>query len=356
MTTETPTQPDNALAQIIDEGGLSADATKAVIRQAFAPLVESLGNLTRTAPIPVSVKAPAPAVPKAPTAPAKPTRTIVQPGLYPGISFPEYQQIEGVNQSALKDARSPAHIFEALNGEPDDPTAAMVLGSALHARLLEMTTAATLIIDGPINEKTGKPYGVDTNAYRDFAALHPGRIILSGDGRAQLDGMAEAVMRHDLASRLINAAGDTEVSMVWDDPTTGVRCKGRIDKLVRGVLAVDLKTTANASPEAWSRAVEDYGYHIQAEFYRRGMEANDVGGTPFGFLCVENTPPYGVVIYDIEPESMAVAKHHVDRALAMVAACQKVGVWPGYPEEVQQIGIPLWALKRFEEEHQGAES
>lgn len=49
MTTETTAVPDNALAQIIDEGGLSADATKAVIRQAFAPLVESLGNLTRDA-------------------------------------------------------------------------------------------------------------------------------------------------------------------------------------------------------------------------------------------------------------------------------------------------------------------
>lgn len=316
--------------------------------------------MTRTAPIAVTVKAPEPVVPKAraaaPEKPAKPTRTIVQPGLYPGIPCDAYQRIDGVNQSALKDARTPAHIYESLNGEPDAPTAAMVLGSALHARLLEMTTAATLIIDGPINDKTGKPFGVDTNAYRDFAAQHPGKIILSGDGRAQLDGMAEAVMRHDLARRLIESAGETEVSMVWDDPATGVRCKGRLDKFVRGVLAVDVKTTANASPEAWSRAVHDYGYHIQSEFYGRGMDANEIGGTPFGFLCVENTPPYGVVIYDIEPESMAVAKHHVDRALAMVAACQKAGAWPGYPETVQQIGIPLWALKRFEEEHQGEQS
>lgn len=45
MTTETTTKPDNALAQIIDEGGLSADATKAVIRQAFAPLVQLAGEL-----------------------------------------------------------------------------------------------------------------------------------------------------------------------------------------------------------------------------------------------------------------------------------------------------------------------
>jgi hypothetical protein len=315
--------------------------------------------VTRTAPIPVSVKAPAPskvdmqAIARNALAPlAKPTRTIVSPGLYPDIPFDAYQRIEGVNQSALKDARTPAHIHEALTGEPDEPTAAMVLGSALHARLLEMTTAASLIIDGPINEKTGKPFGVDTNAYREFAAANPGKIILSGDGRERLNGMADAVMRHSLARVVIEAAGDTELAMVWDDPATGVRCKARMDKIVKGTLAIDVKTTANASPEAWSRAVDDYGYHIQREFYGRGMDALGIGGTPFVFLCVENVAPYGVVIYDIEPESLAVAKHHVDRALAMVKACQDAGEWPGYPETVVQIGLPLWALKRFEEEHQ----
>lgn len=296
-------------------------------------------------PIPASVTKPEPAKPKTP-----PRKHAVAPGLYPRVSFEDYQLIEGVNQSALKDARTAAHIHEALTGEPDKPTAAMVLGSALHARLLEMTTSASLIIDGPINEKTGRPYGVDTIAYESFAKSHPGKIILSGDGREQLDGMAEAVMRHSLASKLIEARGESELVMVWDDGK--VRCKGRLDKYVPGLLAFDLKTTADASPATWANAVNDYGYHVQAEFYRRGMEANKIGGTPFVFLVVENRPPYGVVLYEIEAESMAVAKHEVDRALAMVEACQRAGAWPGYAEEVQSIGLPLWALKRFEEEHQ----
>lgn len=299
---------------------------------------------TAAKPIPASVTKPEPTKPKTP-----PRKHKVSPGLYPRIDFDAYQRIEGVNQSALKDARTAAHIFEALTGEPDKPTAAMVLGSALHARLLEMTTSASIIIDGPINPKTGKPFGVDTNAYSDFAALHPGKIILSGDGREQLDGMAAAVMRHSLARKLIEARGESELVMVWDDGA--VRCKGRLDKHVPGLLAFDLKTTADASPAAWANAVNDYGYHIQAEFYRRGMEATGIGGTPFVFLVVENRPPYGVVLYEIEAESMAIARHEVDRALAMVGACQRAGAWPGYDEEVQQIGLPLWALKRFEEAH-----
>ena len=293
-------------------------------------------------PIPASVTKPA--APK----PARRKHT-VSPGLYPRVSFEDYQDIEGVNQSALKDARTAAHIHEALIGEPDKPTAAMVLGSALHARLLEMTTSASLIIDAPINPGTKKPYGTDTIAYETFAKANPGKIILSGDGREQLDGMAAAVMRHSRARKLIEARGESELVMVWDDGA--VRCKGRIDKHVPGLLAFDLKTTADASPAAWANAVNDYGYHIQAEFYRRGMEATGIGGTPFVFLVVENRPPYGVVLYEIEAESMVIARHEVDRALAMVGACQRAGAWPGYDEEVQQIGLPLWALKRFEEAH-----
>ncbi len=298
-----------------------------------------------TKPIPVGVTKPVP------PAAATPRRKVdVAPGLYPRVPFADYQDIRGVNQSALKDAETAAHIYEALNGEPDEQTDAMVLGSALHARLLEMTTAQHLIIDGPINEKTGKPFGTDTNAYRDYAKLHPGKIILSGDGRARLDGMAESVMRHSLARKLVEAKGETELVMVWDD--CGVRCKGRLDKDVPQLLAFDVKSTVNASPSKWANAVHDYGYHVQAEFYRRGMDATGIGGKPFVFLVVEKRPPYGVVIYEIDPESMAVAKHQIDRALAMVAACQKAGAWPGYAEEVQTVGLPLWALKRFEEEHQ----
>jgi hypothetical protein len=40
---------DNELVTIIDGGGLSADATKKIIREAFAPLVQSAGDLVREA-------------------------------------------------------------------------------------------------------------------------------------------------------------------------------------------------------------------------------------------------------------------------------------------------------------------
>lgn len=284
-------------------------------------------------------------------------KTEMSPGMYPGIPFDAYQRIAAVNQSALKDARTAAHILEALEGEPDDQTAAMVLGKALHARLLELTTSIELIIDGPINEKTGKCYGVGTKAWDDFVAANPGKIVLGTDGREQLEGMAEAVMAHPLARKLVEAQGDSELVLVWDEVAnpeqagSPVRCKARLDKLVPGVLAWDLKTTANAAPDAWSRSLHDYGYHVQDEFYRRGMLAHGLGETPFGFVVVENVAPYGVIVYEIDDESRGVARHHVARALAMVAACQQAGEWPGYPEDVQRIGIPLWALKRFEEEH-----
>ncbi len=319
--------------------------------------------MTRTAPIAVTVKAPAPK----PT-PAErmattsrfvaATRTIVQPGLYPGIPFCAYQRIDGVNQSALKDARTPAHIKHELDGaDPRKETKAMILGRALHYRLLEMVTGEpSRLVGGPINPNTGKPYGPDSDAYKAFVKANPDKIVMGTDMPELLDGMAEAVMADEDARKLVEAKGDSEASMVWDEPvklpdgdTVLVRCKGRLDKVVPGVLSFDLKTIDDASDEAWSLAIFRYGYHFQEDFYRRGREACGIGGTPFGFLVVENNGYHGVRVLGIGDESRAIAKRNVDRALAMVAACQRAGAWPGYDRGVKYIEIPTWALIRAQE-------
>lgn len=296
-------------------------------------------------------------------------KKIMNPGVYPGISFPDYQAIDAVNQSALKDARSPAHIFEALYGEPKPPSAEMVLGQALHATILEKLTGVSHIIDGPINEKTGNGYGAGTKAYAEFCAAHPGKIVLARDDRTKLDMMSERVLGHSRARKLIESKGLTEITMVWEEPVTlpdgtetVVRMKGRMDRVIPGVCCFDLKTCSDASPESWAWAVRDWGYHIQDNVYERGRKALKIDGGPFGFLCVENKAPHCVEIYEIDsapawpdgPTTKDVAKWHVDRALAMVAACQKAKFWPGYAEtkEIRRVGLPYSELRRFEEARQ----
>lgn len=292
----------------------------------------------------------------------------MNPGVYPNTLFDDYVRIDAVNQSVLHDARSAAHIQAAMERE-SDVSDSMVLGQALHARILESTTADRLIIDGPINLKTGKPFGADTIAYADFCAANPGKIVLTKDARTKVDRMTRNIMAHERARSLVAADGMRELTLIWDEPVAvpggpemTIRMKARVDHYVPGVLAYDLKTSRSADPEAWSWALRDFGYHIQDNVYRRGLRACFGVDVPFGFLVVENTEPHAVKIYEIDPDPLwpdgpttaDVARRDVDRALMMIAACRakKLDRWPGYPEtaEIERCSLPWSVLRRYEEE------
>ena len=56
--------------------------------------------------------------------------------------------------------------------------------------------------------------------------------------------------------------------------------RGRIDWLLPNAI-VDLKTTINAAPSKFSRALIDYGYALQAAWYQEGYEALTGERLPF---------------------------------------------------------------------------
>jgi exodeoxyribonuclease VIII len=295
----------------------------------------------------------------------------IRPGVYPGTSFDAYLALDAWNASAVKNARTPAHLATARDEPSKKQTAQMVLGTALHARLLERTTSVKLIIDGPINPATGKGFGTGTKAYDEFAAAHPGKIILARDDRKSLDLMADKLMAHPRARTLIETPGLAELVLVWDEPAACpgrsgpvlVRMKARVDKLIHGLLAWDLKSTDDASPDAWAWTIKNYGYHIQQDIYRRGLRAHKLPDR-FAFMLSENEAPYEPEVYEIDdrprwpdgPTTLEVARHHVDRALSMIAACESSGLprpkWPGYPvaPEIRKIGLPYGELRRYQEE------
>ena len=110
-----------------------------------------------------------------------------------------------------------------------------------------------------------------------------------------------------------------------------VWCRARYD-LLSDVEAFDYKTTDDCSDRGFARAMATYGYHQQAEFYRRGLRAlgHPAGHRTMRFICQESEPPYLVQIHTPDDLAMEVAAALNDRALATYAECKRTGVWPGY--------------------------
>lgn len=254
--------------------------------------------------------------------------------IIPDLPAADYHAHPAVSKSVLdKIARSPLHARAYLDGARDEPTAAMQFGTALHTAVLEPQrfTSEYAVWDGERRTNAGKA------AYE--ALLATGATIISAADRDAISTMAMAIRQHPVAGDLLAAEGAAESSVFWEHPATGLECKCRPDWWLqdRGIL-VDLKTTDDASPQAFARSVANYRYHVQAAHYMSGTQAKR-----FILIAVEKKAPYAVAVYELDADALAVGDALRQRDLQAYSSCKDFGIWPGYPEEIVPLALPKWA-------------
>ena len=141
-----------------------------------------------------------------------------------------------------------------------------------------------------------------------------------------------------------------ETSVYWQERGS-IPCKARIDALASlpgfGLCAIDLKSTTDASPDAISKHVYDYGYHRQAAWYLHALKAAGMDARQFVFLFVEKAAPYLTTAVTVAESAIGVAYDEIRSALDKYEECAASGVWPGYTNEiVTEVDLPAWAYRR----------
>jgi hypothetical protein len=246
-----------------------------------------------------------------------------------------YRDAAGVNISNLKlMGRSPAHYQARVTGPKIAPTPAMIFGTLLHSACLEPKKLAGSFVVKPedmdFRSKVGKEW-------RD-AQTAP---IIDAAQAAALNEAAAKVLSHPTASLVLDGA-DKEVSVFKRRPGSDLLLKGRLDAVKvddQGLTTIaDIKTTDDASSNAFARAIASWGYAEQAAFY---MDL--VGASYFLFIAVEKTAPYEVAIYCLDEESIALGRERNNRHLDTLEACLKANEWVGYSQEIETISLPRWA-------------
>lgn len=272
-------------------------------------------------------------------------------GTYPDVDMSDYGTWVAANYSTLKKFdRSAAHAREMLLNPPEQ-TPAMALGSAVHAAVLEPVRFAAEYVVAPKVDRRRK---VDRKTWDDFLAANEDKEVLKADEHEQCIQMQGSALANPLISQLVGDAGYTELSFVWVDKDTDVLCKGRVDRFGRlwghSVIA-DLKTTENASPDAWAREVVKYQYHAQAAFYLDGLDTvSPVVERRFIWIALEKKPPYAVAIYEPDLATLDKGRRMYRNYLRQWAACQESGTWPGYHAGISPLLLPDWALRHEEGE------
>lgn len=229
----------------------------------------------------------------------------------------DYHEIRALSNSSLSVLkRSPTEFHKRfITGEMKGvETDAMLLGSAVHMLALEPERFdfEYRIESGPINPQTGKPFGRDTKkfeAWLDEARKIDSRKVLVREEFANSMAIAQAFQSHPTIAAIMASRAEklfeSEYSMEYEigDGKADLKCK--IDFVCPAErLIVDLKTTSDPSPYAWSWSAEDYGYHRQAAIYSDAMEAKYGGDFRFLFGVVRSKEPYEAAVYELDAESI----------------------------------------------------
>ena len=249
-----------------------------------------------------------------------------------------------VSASGLRDlARTPLHHWfnnRRPNRVPDPPTDAQKLGTAVHMAVLEPERfSATYTIAPKVDRrrKAGKA------KWNEFVESSAGKEPMKAEEYAKVCGISKAVAAHPVSRKLLTG-GKSEVSVYWTDKETGVRCRMRADYVPDSQpFLVDLKSTHNASFEAFTRTSWNFGYHLTAAFYLDGWKAATGEDRDYAFGVWETDPPHASAWYYACPDMIEAGREEYKRLLRIYAECLKADKWPGYDVEMMPLQLPAWA-------------
>lgn len=266
------------------------------------------------------------------------------PGVFDKMPAETYHAIEAMSSGGVrKMLQSPAH-YRLMRTTANAPTPAMQFGTVVHAGVLEPDTLASVAVAAPVWQFDGRTK--DGKAERaEFAATVGGRICLDALAFDRARRCIDAVLAHPGARALLDGA-EVEKSFFWNDARYGVPCKARWDIRSRDGIAADLKTTTDASRDGFARTIASFLYHAQAAHYCSAAEhLLDASPEGFVFIAVESEPPHAVACHALDGAAILAGMHHCNIALGRYADALASGRWQGYPDTIETIALPRWALR-----------
>jgi hypothetical protein len=281
------------------------------------------------------------------------TVIITEPGVYQ-LSDADYfaDPVSGGSLSSsgarlLLPPSCPA-LYAHQRDHPPTPKPEYDLGHAAHRLMLGVGPQLVVVEAADWRTKVAREARADAHA--------AGRVPLLAAQHEQVRGMFTALRQHPIANELLNP--DTmaaEQSLFWVDPETGIWRRARLDAMSRPdpdgpPVVVDYKSCRSADIGHIRRAMWDYGYAAQADWYLDGAATLDqtYDGTSFYFVFQEVAPPYLVTVVEPDADALGIGRKRNREAIQIYRDCAEADVWPAHtgPNEIPLVGLPLWVERQ----------
>ena len=252
----------------------------------------------------------------------------------------DYFSRVGISATLLKSIikQSPVHAANRMRTFKPSPT--MNLGTAVHCAILEPHRYNELIAIAPDCDRRTKIGKAEHAAFVESAG---NKTVIKYDQHESAIAMANAVDEHEHAtSLLVDTQREVELDFTFD----GEQCKAKVDAVKGDNVIIDIKTTVDASPDAFARQSASFFYQMQMAWYAKAIGSSWKTCKCY-VIAVENTAPFGVAVYRYDSDVL-------DNGWKL--CCRAIRQWREYRETIAQnktpqpygdmvydIELPAWA-------------
>jgi hypothetical protein len=215
-------------------------------------------------------------------------------------------------------ALSPAHYLARIQ-QPSEPTAAMRLGSLVHA----------IAFAQPWVLWPGRRAGKEWEA---FAEKHTGSLIATPSESEKALDCVESLRASRVAAPLLKGSYEHLIEWSW----MGRACSSRLDVL-GDQHVVELKTASSTQPDRFKAAcMGRLAYHAQLAFYRMAAGLPTAAAYIIG---VETSAPFAVTVLRLTPRALLEGEKLCRLWFERLRSCEESGEWPAYSQCVLDLDV-----------------
>jgi len=265
------------------------------------------------------------------------------------------------HSSLLRYLKSPRYVkwWNDLPADADEKksTAAMQFGSAAHSFVLEPETfeAEVFVMNELMRPEPDKTFVSTKN--REWKAniieANSNKTIITNEDYQTLCDM-KAVLFADKRIQVLLSGGQAEMSlfMEFKGVKTKIRCDYIKNILIKNAPIIDYKTTDDASPEGFNKAMANYNYHVQAAYYLDILNQFQEQDRQFIFIVQEKKPPFIFGIYRCSISDIEAGRVIYEKLLDLHKWCIEENDWKGMeifaenPQGIIETRLPAYSANK----------
>lgn len=225
--------------------------------------------------------------------------------------------------------RSPAHWVHYITS-PKEQTDAMIRGSLAHAISLEQPLDKFFVFNPDERPEPDKTFGSNKNKEWKAAIYeaNAGKMVIDTVTLAECKAMRDALYNEPEAHKYLT--GEYEAKLEWQ--CLGLNFMG-IRDISSDTYIVDLKFVQSADPRDFRRYLFREGLYRQGGMYLDGEMGGQFTGDPHKrvlFIAVEQTPPYGVSVNELDLETIMYGINEYRMLAGNLKACIDADHFPSY--------------------------